>query len=866
MLPPKWASRFIDWLTRDGSHSHIPGDLYEEYGDNLKRKGNQKASMLYIWTVIRLIRPFILREKLKYNNNKKNTNMLPNYWLVAKRFILKNQLYSGIKIIGLAIGIASSLVLLLYVSNEVSFDRFHKDGNNIYRLLVTTVSQEREITSPIITAAIAPTLKEEIPEIINYVRFSSPSSGFLTVEDKKINVKDVLHADSTVFNVFSFNLEKGNERTALASPYSIVLTPELAYSLFGEDDPIGKQVLLNGEMPLLVSGVVEKAPTNSQIQYSCLISFSTLSKEGYHLGWNGGWNYFEYIQLTPGADVELLKSKFPPIADKYINNMLKQYQVRLELYIQPLFDVHLHSEFAEGDWQNKGSMQYIYIFGAIALITLIMASINFINLTASQALTRLKEIGVRKAIGATRKMLIYQFLFESFVFTFLAFALAMLIITGFSNIINEFLGYRIEDIYLSNGWLNIFVALVILAVAIGAGAYPAFYLSSISSLNSLKKRLNKGSSNSSLKIESLVVFQFLVTIALIASTWIIIKQLQYVENKNLGYSRENVLTIRLNSGESSKKIEALKTELHNMPDVISAGASSALPGGGLTSNGYVPEGKELPVMINVLDIDDGYLSTMDMDVVNGRNFDQEIVTDKTKYLVNEALVNEMGWQDPIGKLINRGGDHEVIGVVRDFNYATLHSRIEPLIFTMAPWDEQYNYLSVKVKSENIVETIERVETAWITVNEAEPFEFGFLDQEFESLYYKERRQAKLLFTFSLLAIFIAGMGLFGIVSYSLEQKTKEIGVRKVLGASQMNLLIGLSRKYVVSIVVASVIAIPAVYYLMEQWLTSFFYRVEIMPAIYILSALITLIVALLIINIQATFAIRQDPTESLRYE
>jgi putative ABC transport system permease protein len=309
--------------------------------------------------------------------------MILNYWTVTRRFILKNKLYAGINIFGLAIGIACSLVLLIYLSNELSYDRFHTEGDQIYRLLVNTKSQDGESTSAIITAAIAPTLKDELPEIIEYTRFSYPLDAFLVAEEKKINVENLLYVDSTLFDMFSFELEKGDKRTCLVSPYSILLTPKVAKAIFGDEDPLGKNISLNSEEPLVVTGIIKEAPTNSQIQYSSLISFSTLEKKGYYLNWNGGWNYFAYVKLAPNTDLINLNKKFPALMDRHINNMLKSMQIEWVLGLQPFLNVHL-SKLDIGDWPNKGSMLIIYIFGTVALITLFMASVNFINLTISQ--------------------------------------------------------------------------------------------------------------------------------------------------------------------------------------------------------------------------------------------------------------------------------------------------------------------------------------------------------------------------------------------------------------------------------------------------------------------------------------------------
>jgi putative ABC transport system permease protein len=862
--PPNWARKLIDWITENTDFVDIPGDIREEFEENKRTKGNRAAQFRYVWTVLQCLRPFILRQKFKIPFLK--SFMIRNYWLVSKRLILKNKLYAGINIFGLAIGIACSLVLLAYVTNELSFDGFHQNKENIYRLLVTTKSQEGESTTAIMTAGIAPTIKEDFPEVVDYARFSYPTNGFLlSDQNKKVRVNNLVYADPSIFNIFSFNLIKGDASSSLASPYSVLLTPAIAKSVFGDENPIGKSIDLNGEQPLIVTGIVEAAPSSSQIQYSCIVSFSTLDREGNFLGWNGGWNYFSYVQLAPQTDTELLKTKFLPIMGVNINDMLKQYQEEWILGLQPLQKVHLDT-LVDGDWPNKGNIEIIYIFGTIAIIILFMASINFINLTISQALSRLKEIGVRKSIGANKNMLVTQFLLESFIYTVLAMFLAIALIAIFYRDINEFMGYQLDIIYLGNFWVVLIVVLIILVVSLASGAYPAFYLSAQSSVNSLKNKVGKGIITKPRKYDLLVVLQFSISITLIASTWIIYNQLQYMQNRGLGYAKENVLILKLNSKQASKNLNTLKTELSNLPEVIQAGASSALPGDGFTSNGYTPDGKELPIMINVVDIDDSYLETMDIAIMSGKSFKKGSKPDKMSYLVNETLVKEMGWDDPIGKFIDRDGRHEVIGVVKDFNFASLRQKIKPLIITNAPWQDKYNYLSVRVSASNLPLAIEKIEKTWQEVNTNDPFEFNFLDQEFSDIYYQEQRQAKLLFIFSSLAILIGGMGLFGLVSYSLKQKTKEIGVRKVLGASAMNLVAMISMKYIASIIIASFMAIPLAYFMMRNWLENFYYQIDIEPIVFILAVLFSLLVALVIINIHSAIAIRRNPTDSLKYE
>lgn len=861
-LPPKWAERFINWLTDSGAYDDIPGDLYEEFNVVNEKRGIRFAKTRYIWTVLRCFRPFILKEKFKFFDISFGFTLLKNYWSVSSRLLIRNKLYTFIIIIGLAIGLASSLVLLIYVSNELSYDKFHSKHDSIYRILVTTVDDEGASTDAVSLASIAPAIKSELPSVKEYVRFSYPGSGFISVEETKVNFENGLYTDPSLFRIFDFSLLKGNPALCLTRPYSVLLTPEIAQSLFGDENPMGKSVYLNGEKPYLVTGIIKSPPSNSQIQFSLLASFATLEREGLSLGWNGGWNYFSYIMLESAADKRELLNKFPDLMYRHINKDLENINVKLSLDLQPLSDAHLGSAELYSDWETKGNSKTILLFAAIAFIILLMGSVNFINLTAAQGSSRLKEIGVRKAIGAQKIQMIKQFLFESFLYTCIATIVAILILFLSSDILQKMIGYGIDEIYLSNLSTVLILLAVIIGVSILSGVYPAFYLTAIAGTQS--SAINPKHRPS--RISFITTFQFLISIILISSTWYIYNQMQYVQNQNIGYQKENKIIIQLSSENSSRNIDNFKQQILRLPEVTQIGASSNTPDIGFALNGYVPEGKENPTMIRVLDIDDTYLETMGLAIIEGRGFSDEIQSDESAYLVNNALVKKMGWDVAVGKIIQRNGKHEVIGVVKDFNYTSLHSKIEPLIFTNLPWRGLFDFLTVQIESKNLPATIENLEDAWKSVNPDDPFEFHFLDVGLAALYNKEQAQAQLLLIFSALAILIGVLGLFGHVSLSLKQKTKELGVRRVLGANTSNLLIGVSLRYVLSILIASIIALPIVFYWMTTWFNNFFYRANLNPVIFVLAVLVCLIIALLTINIQTLNVVKKNPTESLKYE
>ncbi len=860
-ITPKWANRLLQRFCGKELQEEFRGDLEEEYLSKLKQKGTFRAVIWYWTEVLVLIWNFHSRYKKEHEST--SAILLNNYFKIAFRRLGGNKLYSGINIIGLAIGIACCLILLAFVSNELNFDRFHKNADRIYRVLITDENSEGSETSAIITAAVAPSMQDDFPEVSAFTRFTLPESGFYNYEDKKIKTLNIFYSDSSVFDIFSFKLLKGNPKKALTEPNSVVLTPELSTKIFGDEDPVGKIIILNGKDQLKVTGIIENSPSNSQLQYSCLISFTSLLDKGLYLDWNGGVNYYAYVLLQEQTNLETLKMKFPEFMDKHINNRLRKLGWTLYLDLELLTDIHLFST-ASGELSTKGSISTIYIFSATAFVILIMACINFMNLTTVQASGRAKEIGVRKVSGANRNTLIGQFLLESFIYTFLAFLLSFVLILIFKPNLSAFLGNDLQLIYLSNIKVIFIVTLILLIVTFGSGAYPAFYLSSFQPVKALKAQVFRSAATSSI-VNNLVVFQFSVSIILIVCTWVIYNQLNFISNKELGYKKDNILVVSLNSENASKNYEVFKTGISGLAGIISVGASSEVPGNDFTSNGYRPEGYETSIMFHALHIDTDYLSTMDMDILEGRNFIIDSKTDKEAILINESLANHLGWDDPIGKIIERNGKHEVIGMVKDFNYATLHQKIEPLLFTIKSW-RGYRNVSIRISGDQIHDNVSKIESKWKEINSAEPFEYYFLDQSFDNFYKREQKLGDIFLVFSIIAIVIGCLGLFGLVSYTVKQRTKEIGIRKVLGANTSSLLLLLSRNYSIKVLLANLIAWPIAYYTMGQWLSGFYYHMDFSLSILFVSGLIAFVIALATVNLQTIRAARQNPTETLKYE
>ncbi|MFQ5638927.1 MAG: ABC transporter permease [bacterium] len=789
--------------------------------------------------------------------------MLKNYFKIAIRNLLKYKTYTLINITGLSVGIAATILILFYIQFEFSYDKFHENADHIYRVsIVRLMEGKMPEDSPVFTPPIGPAMARDFPEVENFVRFTVNKTAYFSLENKQsIKVSGIRYADSTLFDVLSFQLIVGNPKTALVEPYSIVLTEKTAARIFGSDDPMGRIVKLDNADEYKITGIIKEPPANSHIQFNTLISFVTLYKDPHnYMDWNGGNQYYAYVKLTPDTAPEKVEAKFPDFMWGYINEMLANYGIKYEPYLQPLKDIHLyHDEYSDTGLTN------IYIFSAIALLILLIACINFVNLTTARATKRAMEVGVRKVLGANKQNLIRQFLGESMLLTLVAFSVALLLVELFFPSYQALLNKEFKV----SGLINMAdfwgVLLAVFVVGIIAGSYPALYLSSFQAVKTLKGEVRSGA-NKERSRNILVVLQFAISITLIICTMLINRQLHFVKDKELGFNKEQIVVIPLISDEIKLKSETLKQELSNLPGILNVTASSEVPYAGFTSNGYIPEGFKNPIMIHVVDVDERFLETFDIDMVSGRNFSKEFSTDKTAYLVNETLARSLDWDDPIGKTITRNGDHKVIGVVKDFHYATMHSEIKPLILTNQPWRNRFDLLSVKINSNNISGTLNAIENTWRQFAQSAPFEYSFLDEAFDNLYKSEQRFQEVFFYFSFLAIVIALLGLFSLASFSTEQRTKEIGVRKVLGASVMGIIGLLSKEFLKLVVIANVVCWPIAWYAMHKWLQNFAYRIDMGWWIFALAGGLALVIALLTVSTQAVRAALANPVESLRYE
>lgn len=797
--------------------------------------------------------------------------MLVNYLRIAFRNLWKNKSFTIINIVGLAIGMAISLLALLYVTNELSFDRFHVKKDRIHRVIVKMESSERTLSAGIMTAGVGPSFLQEIPDVEAMVRISTSQGGFFTVSDENFDAKSVMYADSSFFKVFTFPLILGNPETVLDRAYKIVLTKSQAIRMFGNiNDAMGKIIRFNDKDNLLVSGIMEDTPLNSHLRFDVLISFTSLYQDpAMTLGWNGGWQYCTYLLLHEGANVANVENQFIAIAEDNINKSQRDIGHSWNYFLQPLLKVHLN-KMAEWDINTRGSITDIILFLAISFIILLIACINFINLTIAASLKRMKEVGVRKVVGATRQNIIWQFLTETMLISIIALIHAIILIevfylwltwaTGDTSILENFELYNKSYFQLAG-----VIVFLIVTVGLMAGAYPAFYMSGFNPALAVKGRIKFNNGNSITRSWGLV-FQFSISIISIICTLIIATQLNYLIKTDKGFDSENKTVIQLTSESTMNKVEILKDAFLSIPGIKKAGASSGIPGRGYTSNGYFPEGLTEPMMIHVLDVDYDYLPTMGLEVVIGRNFSKDYGLDKDAYLINEALALQLGWENPIGKTIRRGIEHKVIGVVKNYNFSPLHVNIEPLIFTLKPWQGGYDYLTIQTSGKR--DGLEReLETKWKSIVPYEDFNSFTLTSHVKNAYNSVRGKMYMLMVCSILSILIAVLGLFGLTAFTTRQRYKEIAIRKVYGSDMKKIFNLVSSGFIKWVLLANVIAWPLAYFIMDNYfLVNFAYNTGIKWWVFVLALIFSIVISLFVILVQILRLSRLNPIDYIRYE
>jgi len=784
--------------------------------------------------------------------------MIKHYLHIFYRNIFKYKTYTWVNIFGLSFSIAAIILLLLYIKFEYSFDNFHSDKNQIYRISIQSYHEGKyEDESYVFTPPIGVDLKNDYSEIEDYTRYATPRNLFVMHQNKPVKIQQTLYADSTFFRFFSFDLLQGDASKVLQKPNEIVLTEKVANRLFGRTDVVGKTLTDNQKNSYTITGIAKNPPKNSSIQFNALLSFATLYQNpNNYMDWNGGNQYITFIKLKKSVLPTLFEKKLPDFLWRHINKELASVNVAYTAHLQALDDIHL--KYGKG---YRG----IYFFSIIGLLILLMATFNFINLSTVYYSKRAKSIGVRKTLGASPKAVGIQFFVETALIVLISLVLGLLLAYFFTPYYrhlmqSDFYGIRLDQ----PGTILMLLGLWIL-ISLLAGSYPALYLSGIKVTDLLKNTVSHKKSRFNLQ-NTLIILQFMVAVALIIFTLVIKQQLHFINHKNLGYDKEQIVIIPLNDQKSGQQTALIKDRLKAIPGLIGITASSDIPGSGFTSNGYFVEGMETPAMVNVLDVDKDFLKTYGISVVKGRNFSKEYPTDKSAFLVNEAFVKQFGWQHPLNKTIKRGVTHPVIGVIKNFNYASLRQNIQPLIITNTPWHNTYDYLSVKINSKNYKSVLKSIEKTWHQINPEWAFEYEFLDKKFERVYREDYNMMQLFIYFSILAIVIASLGLYSLSALTIEQRTKEIGIRKVFGASLTEILQLVSKKYVIMVLIANILVWPVIFLWLKKWLNGFANRIEISIAFFVIGGLLTLCIALFSVTIKSLSIAKQNPSLSLRNE
>jgi putative ABC transport system permease protein len=787
-----------------------------------------------------------------------------NYIKTALRVIRCHKGYSFINISGLAIGLTVCMLIVLWVVDEWSFDRFNTNANRIYRAYRDESATQSDATSVLTPPPLAASLRNDFPEIIKATRFGSWHRQLVTYKDKSFNETKFMHVDPDFFSMFSFPLVKGNPETVFSNPYSVVLTEKTAARYFGEEDPVGKTLTVNTAFNVMVTGIIQNESLNSSLEFDFLCPFVILLKEsiGEDNADNWGFNSFgTYVMLEKSVSAENLNQKLIGYLKKYNEEDTD------ELVLQPLTDIHLFSNLGH-DIDNRGDVKYVWIFSALAVFVLLIACINFMNLTTARSANRAKEVGLRKVVGAGRSQLIRQFFGESILIALFALAIALFLLEYLLPFFNTLSGKQLTPSWWNNPTLLFGFIGLALVTGILSGIYPALFLSAFRPIRILKGTMHTSGANPLFR-KSLVIFQFALSVFLIIGTLIISRQLSYMRNIDLGFNQEHIIHLSIH-GQLHDKYESIRERFLQNPDVLHVTASMALPTNIQSSPGTPmwegrPPDAKMEIKADFVDYD--YIETFEIPLVEGRSFSREYSTDlETSFMVNEEAVRRMGLEKPVvGKRFGFWNiDGQIIGVMKDAHFQTLHHKIEPLVFKMFPGWLRRMY--VKFRSENVAATLSSLEKAWGGMNLGYPFEYRFLDEDFHSLYESEATLGKIFQSFAALAVFISCLGLFSLASFIAEQRTKEIGIRKVLGSSIADIVGLLNQEFLKCIAAANLIAWPIAYLAMKAWLQKFAYRADIEIWIFLLSGAVGLIVALLTVSLQTLRAARANPVDSLKHE
>lgn len=796
------------------------------------------------------------------------------------RSLKKQKGYVFINILGLAIGIACSLIITLFVIHQLSYDQYHTKKDRIYRMILDGKIGEQEVLVSSTAAVIGPTMLDEFPEVENFVRLNTFGETIVKKEEDVFIIEDFAEVDSSFFELFSIPLLKGDIKNVLNSPNTMVLSESTAKKIFGNEDPINKSLKINTRNePYRITGVMADFSENTHFNAEILTSFMTNRRSS-----DGEWlnNSFEtYILLKPNTNPQTVNDKFPGMIAKYIGpKVLEMFGTSIEdffaggnrynFYLQPLTKIHLDPT-VEHQVKPATDPKYLWIFGSIAILIIVIASINFMNLSTAQATKRAKEVGIKKATGSSRWNLISQFLTDSTLISFVALILAIVFVLLALPAFNNLLDSHVKLNLLSN-WYTI-PALIGFSLFVGilAGVYPAFYLSSFKPHAVLRGKVRDGIKNGKFR-SILVSLQFLISIVLIIGTMIMYRQLQFMVNKDVGFNRENLLVIE-QAGAIGDRVKTFKEELLKIPGISSVSASTAIPGHNNNNNGYMLEGRSAETfLLQTSWVDYDFFETYGIKLAEGRFFDKSFTSDQAGCVVNQRTMKEFELDNINSERFSIRDDNNeivyipIVGVSENFHFRSLHNRITPYIMRFKTEGLNFGYISVKFSGNATTSTINQIEGVWKNFAENNPLQYFFMDSDFAEMYKVERQNAKLSVFFAILGIFIAALGLFGLTSFTIEQRTKEVGVRKAMGASNSSIFYLISKEIITLVCIATVIAWPLIFLVANNWLQNYYYRVNLRILEFVLGFLIAISIALITISYRTVKSVRVNPADTLRYE
>ncbi len=874
--PPKWANRFLEWFCHADLLEEIQGDVYELYEVRCKKEGVKKARRRFTWDVLRSFRLSTIK------NLNPTPIMLRNNFKVAFRQMKRQKFYTAVNITGLALGIACCLLIALYIKDELSYDQQHPNVENLYRVYRHGNLKEWKGKSPPIPPMMPVVMTEELPEVTGYARlnpyFGNAGTNLVRKPTEKENKfeEGFIYADPSLFELFHLPLIEGDITSILTAPNTLVITKRMADKYFPNQSAIGETLILNDDVnqSFVITGVAEDLPKQMHFNFDYFISMNTLS-DSEQIQWIAN-NYYGYVTLKEGTDLNKLNEKLQAFSDKYFIPAFKENQLELDLSggqfyrirLQPVSDIHLYSDGVTPQLGENGDIRYVQLFALIAFFIFAIALVNFVNLSTARSANRAKEVGVRKVLGSMKGQLITQFLVESVLMSVFAFIIGSCIATFILPFFNELSG---KELHLPYTDLTFFPFFFIAAIGAGllAGLYPSFYLSAFEPVKVLKGKLSRGARSGWLR-SGLVIGQFAISIGLIVATIVVYEQMNFLQNIKLGFVKDQVLLIQDTYTLGDQKI-TFKAALKDIPEVKNASISSYLPldGGNRNSMAFYTNSSQngqTQLGMQVWRVDEDYINTLGMKIVEGRNFELNMVTDSQAVILNQRAVEEFGLVDPIGKQISGpfvDVPFTVIGVVEDFNFESLKGEIGNVGLFLG---ESNSVISVKASGQELSQLINKTEALWQTFAPTKPFRYTFLDDRFTKMYLAEDRAGKLFGTFSILAIFIACLGLFAMATFMTEQRTKEIGIRKVLGASTWNIVLQLSKSFLYLVIGGLLIAVPIAYTQMSKWLNNFEYRIDLEWWIFGVAGLAVMLIAFVTVGGQSFRAALANPINSLKID